>query len=737
MHTVAQCTNIHESASINLVGKDRYHRQAGEVEARNVSARINITPEKRRATLLSETEDVAREDQIFLREGAEMAQNRSRYGFSKDKQGNPVNANGSLILEEVSSIGDITDNDFIEPSRNIMLPSLPNNVQDALGANGKRVIIKKNIFERNAIRHSDITPEQSRDILNAALYSPNLYGQNQKSKKPHNWVVISVKSDEDANKLVLLEVNNSREYIEVVHWHYVDNRGIEKIKRQAEREDGQLLILPPENSGEVGALSDPTLSMSSESKDTTSIPENLTNVGQYSLITPEMDASYLNAVERGDNPNVKGKRFVLAGGNYDNLIVDDSGVVTSSSISEAEGKSLVDVVGKDMAEKMMSLEDGDSISGDGLRIGGEGMRGFYDQMLPSFVKKYTKKWGAEVKDITMPALEENNTMHAVNVTDAMRESVMQGQPKFSLMEHAEYVKGLCDLARGVYSITSPIVVAATKEDYAKTIEKAGYSSESSETSFAVYLKNTDTIAVNAENIKEKHIFVQSITHENAHSITKNLLWEEIETVVNYIDKEDIDDLQKVALGGYEEYLPTEILDELISTFIQYFSTKQSGDVRLLDGYLKGYFLTDDLVNYMESVAINTYGKRFAPIIKALMPILRKNLEINKEKYERQEIGSRKTTIRFDRAKETQTGNESRIGTVGKDFSVNTSDPVYDSKAQAKEVDTQYSLHTAPMSEEEQIRIYLRQKHLKNKEDIRKKYRAYRSAARMHYKEERT
>ena len=33
---------------------------AGEVEARNVSARINMTPEERRATLLSETEDVAR-----------------------------------------------------------------------------------------------------------------------------------------------------------------------------------------------------------------------------------------------------------------------------------------------------------------------------------------------------------------------------------------------------------------------------------------------------------------------------------------------------------------------------------------------------------------------------------------------------------------------------------------------------------------------------------------------------
>lgn len=39
---------------------------AGEVEARNVSARMNMTPEDRRKTLAESTEDVARKDQIFL-----------------------------------------------------------------------------------------------------------------------------------------------------------------------------------------------------------------------------------------------------------------------------------------------------------------------------------------------------------------------------------------------------------------------------------------------------------------------------------------------------------------------------------------------------------------------------------------------------------------------------------------------------------------------------------------------
>jgi hypothetical protein len=46
-----------------------YKRLAGEVEARNVEDRLNMAPKQRRQTLLQETEDVAREDQIFLRDG--------------------------------------------------------------------------------------------------------------------------------------------------------------------------------------------------------------------------------------------------------------------------------------------------------------------------------------------------------------------------------------------------------------------------------------------------------------------------------------------------------------------------------------------------------------------------------------------------------------------------------------------------------------------------------------------
>ena len=53
-------------ASKYRFGMGGYTRAAGEVEARNTEKRIGMTEEERRASLASETEDVAREDQILL-----------------------------------------------------------------------------------------------------------------------------------------------------------------------------------------------------------------------------------------------------------------------------------------------------------------------------------------------------------------------------------------------------------------------------------------------------------------------------------------------------------------------------------------------------------------------------------------------------------------------------------------------------------------------------------------------
>ncbi|MBR1769243.1 MAG: hypothetical protein IJ748_02180, partial [Bacteroidales bacterium] len=196
---------------------------------------------------------------------------RNAYGKEEDKQGNPTTENGKLIIEDVKSIDEISDRDFEEPYRNVGLPVLPTEVQNVLGIKGRKVIIKKNIFERNKLRHQDLSPENSREILREALYNTDLYGQNQKKKRPYNWVVINTKDASGDNRIVLLEIREDKENVEIVHWHYLDDRSVEKIRRQAEREGGQLLILPSENTEEAGALSSRTSDLSSESKDNTKV----------------------------------------------------------------------------------------------------------------------------------------------------------------------------------------------------------------------------------------------------------------------------------------------------------------------------------------------------------------------------------------------------------------------------------------------------------------------------------
>lgn len=175
-----------------------------------------------------------------------------------DNQGNPLNQDGTLKLEKIKSVDELTDEDFLHPTRNVELPSLPKKIADAIGTEGKPVIIKKNIFERNYMRHKDVTPELSKKIFKSALYNPDLYGQNQKKTRPYNWVLINTKDEKGNNRTVLLEVNPNKDNVEIVHWHFVNDKNLGLIKKQAIREGDQVLILPSEQSEEVGGLSNLT-----------------------------------------------------------------------------------------------------------------------------------------------------------------------------------------------------------------------------------------------------------------------------------------------------------------------------------------------------------------------------------------------------------------------------------------------------------------------------------------------
>ena len=97
------------------------------------------------------------------------------------------------------------------------------------------------------------------------------------------------------------------------------------------------------------------------------------------------------------------------------------------------------VVGKEVALKIIN-DEGDEKSqygfpdnpgvkylrGAGLKVGGEGMKGFYDKILPSETNKLIKKWGGKVGETQI----EKRAVHAFDITGQMRESALSGLPLF-------------------------------------------------------------------------------------------------------------------------------------------------------------------------------------------------------------------------------------------------------------------------------------------------------------------
>jgi len=108
---------------------------------------------------------------------------------------------------------------------------------------------------------------------------------------------------------------------------------------------------------------------------------------------------------------------------------------------------LEDYIGKEPAKKLMEQEPqmigikgdigtvnntGRELSGVDLDVGGEGMKGFYDKILPDFINKYGKKYGMAVRKANLQASLQGEQVHMVDLTDAAKKDIKEkGQPLFS------------------------------------------------------------------------------------------------------------------------------------------------------------------------------------------------------------------------------------------------------------------------------------------------------------------
>ena len=225
----------------------------------------------------------------------------------KDNQGNPLNQDGTLKLDKIKSVDELTDEDFTSAFRNVELPAIPKNVDAAIGANGKPVVIKKNIFEKNWNAHK-FTPAESKKVLNDALYNTDLVGHTQPTKKPNHWVAIKL---DEKSPITVLEVNDNKDNVEVVGWYTLDERNLGRIKRQAERNGGELIMLTPKDD-KVESLSTPSLSSAAKidnSSETTkengekfSLKDEKTLAGVHNISEEKL----LKAIKQGGlaNPSV-------------------------------------------------------------------------------------------------------------------------------------------------------------------------------------------------------------------------------------------------------------------------------------------------------------------------------------------------------------------------------------------------------------------------------------------------
>lgn len=130
------------------------------------------------------------------------------------------------------------------------------------------------------------------------------------------------------------------------------------------------------------------------------------------------------------------------GEGYIMKIVDKDGKVVANHRYEAD--ELPDHVGKEMADRIIS-SGGGKFEGLDLQVGGEGMTGFYDQIIPSYINKEYGKYGVRVGQERLPTTPmmvkgdddlitytpDSFDVHSIDITPELRESIKtKGQPLY-------------------------------------------------------------------------------------------------------------------------------------------------------------------------------------------------------------------------------------------------------------------------------------------------------------------
>jgi hypothetical protein len=260
-------------------------------------------------------------------------------------------------------------------------------------------------------------------------------------------------------------------------------------------------------------------------------------------------------------------------------------------------------------------------------------------MLPSFVQKYTKKWGAKVGEVTLPNLEESaQKMWSVDVTPQMKESVeeqvmFRKKPAEIAAEEAklsrpvretndtndlvEYAKR--DARRreelrvmgivGRYAESrwcAPVTVLVDEEDAKEKLSALGASSELIDNVVDVikgdilaggYNKGLKRIFIFAGNSEEE--IVATLKHENTHAVLDllseddfNALYDALKSAYPKTDA----NIRKRYLEEFPDYTERQLQEELVTLTLEYRTIDSVRD-KLSDNGLDVFNNVVEIVGY--------------------------------------------------------------------------------------------------------------------------------------------
>lgn len=130
-----------------------------------------------------------------------------------------------------------------------------------------------------------------------------------------------------------------------------------------------------------------------------------------------------------------GKQMFELAGYKNGAQIFNEEAVTPERLRKLLGKSMHEKImqghGESLAEQRPLRPEWKRITGDDISVGGEGMKGFYDQTLPSFLNDYGKPYGAKVGTYQMPDFE--TPLHSFDITPQMREDIIgKGLPLYQV-----------------------------------------------------------------------------------------------------------------------------------------------------------------------------------------------------------------------------------------------------------------------------------------------------------------